>query len=127
MERQLLNIFLILIIFVGCQQIEILEDIPTKNSIPFKADTNTSEIIPEPYADIWDYILINNCKCNDNLWYTVGLFVEQHRPGRESPYSWSQTNTISYNPAKHCNAEFAVWASNLSNGIEVNAAMQLVS
>ena len=66
MERQLLNIFLILIIFVGCQQIEILEDdIPTKNSIPVQADTNTSQIIPEPYADIWDYILINNYSKNE--------------------------------------------------------------
>ena len=60
MERQLLNIFLILIVFVGCQQIEILEDIPTKSSTPVLADNNTSEIIPETYADIWSYILINN-------------------------------------------------------------------
>jgi len=65
MERQLLNIFLILIVFVGCQQIEILEDIPTKSSIPVQSDTNTSEIIPETYADIWDYILINNYSNNE--------------------------------------------------------------
>ena len=58
-------IFLILIIFVVCQLIELLEDIHTKNSIPFIADTNTSEIIPEPYADIWDYILINNYSKNE--------------------------------------------------------------
>ena len=47
MERQLLNIFLILIVFVGCQQIEILEDIPTKSSTPVLLDNNTSEIIAD--------------------------------------------------------------------------------
>ena len=64
MERQLLTIFIILILIVGCQQMGVVEDHNKENiveSIPIN-----SILEPEnktiTYKNIWEYILDNNTK-----------------------------------------------------------------
>ena len=62
MERQLLTIFIILILIVGCQQMGVVED-HNKEDIVESIPIN-SILQPEnktiTYKDIWAYILNNN-------------------------------------------------------------------
>jgi membrane-bound lytic murein transglycosylase D len=69
MERRLLKIILLLILIVGCQQIEVYQENPSElNVIDIGIEANVIEVITTPpYQDVWDFIKQNNTSQNTNI------------------------------------------------------------
>ena len=66
MERRFLKTIPLLILIVGCQQIEVYQESPSElNDIGI--EENVIEIsTAQPYQDVWDFIKQNNTSQNLN-------------------------------------------------------------
>lgn len=69
MERRFLKIIPLLILIVGCQQIEVYQENPSElNDIDIGIEENVIEIsTTQPYQDVWDFIKQNNTSQNTNI------------------------------------------------------------
>jgi len=69
MERRFLKIIPLLILIVGCQQIEVYQENPSElNDIDIGIEENVIEIsTTQPYKDVWDFIKQNNTSQNTNI------------------------------------------------------------
>ena len=69
MERRFLKIIPLLILIVGCQQIEVYQENPSElNNIDIGIEENVIEIsTTQPYQDVWDFIKQNNTSQNTNI------------------------------------------------------------
>ena len=69
MERRFLKTIPLLILIVGCQQIEVYQENPSElNEIDIGIEANVTEIsTTQPYQDIWDFIKQNNTSQNTNI------------------------------------------------------------
>ena len=69
MERRFLKTISLLILIVGCQQIEIYQENPSElNVIDIGIEANVIEVITTPpYQDVWDFIKQNNISQNTNI------------------------------------------------------------
>jgi membrane-bound lytic murein transglycosylase D len=69
MERRFLKTISLLILIVGCQQIEVYQENPSElNVIDIGIEANVIEINSNPpYQDIWDFIKQNNTSQNTNI------------------------------------------------------------
>ena len=69
MERRFLKIIPLLILIVGCQQIEVYQENPSElNDIDIGIEENVIEIsTTQPYQDVWDVIKQNNTSQNTNI------------------------------------------------------------
>ena len=69
MERHLLKTISLLILIVGCQQIEVYQENPSElNDIDIGIEENVIEIsTTQPYQDVWDFIKQNNTSQNTNI------------------------------------------------------------
>ena len=69
MERHFLKTISLLILIVGCQQIEVYQENPSKlNVIDNGIEANVIEIgSTPPYQDVWDFIKQNNTSQNTNI------------------------------------------------------------
>ena len=69
MERRFLKTIPLLILIVGCQQIEVYQENPSElNEIDIGIEANVTEIsTTQPYQDVWDFIKQNNSSQNTNI------------------------------------------------------------
>ena len=69
MERRFLKTIPLLILIVGCQQIEVYQENPSElNDIDIGIEENVIEIsTTQPYQDVWDFIKQNNTSQNTNI------------------------------------------------------------
>ena len=69
MERRFLKTIPLLILIVGCQQIEVYQENPSElNEIDIGIEANVTEIsTTQPYQDVWDFIKQNNTSQNTNI------------------------------------------------------------
>jgi membrane-bound lytic murein transglycosylase D len=69
MERRFLKTISLLILIVGCQQIEVYQENPSElNVIDIGIEANVIEINSNPpYQDVWDFIKQNNTSQNTNI------------------------------------------------------------
>ena len=69
MERRFLKTIPLLILIVGCQQIEVYQENPSElNDIDIGIVENVIEIsTTQPYQDVWDFIKQNNTSQNTNI------------------------------------------------------------
>ena len=69
MERHFLKTISLLVLIVGCQQIEVYQENPSElNDINIGIDKNVIEIsTTQPYQDVWDFIKQNNTSQNTNI------------------------------------------------------------
>ena len=69
MERHFLKTISLLILIVGCQQIEVYQENPSKlNVIDHEIEANVIESSSTPpYQDVWDFIKQNNTSQNTNI------------------------------------------------------------
>ena len=69
MERRFLKTIPLLILIVGCQQIEVYQENPSElNEIDIGIEENVIEIsTTQPYQDVWDFIKQNNTSQNTNI------------------------------------------------------------
>ena len=69
MERRFLKTIPLLILIVGCQQIEVYQENPSElNEIDIGIEANVIEIsTTQPYQDVWDFIKQNNTSQNTNI------------------------------------------------------------
>ena len=69
MERRFLKSIPLLILIVGCQQIEVYQENPSElNNINIGIEENVIEIsTTQPYQDVWDFIKQNNTSQNTNI------------------------------------------------------------
>lgn len=69
MERRFLKTISLLILIVGCQQIEVYQENPSElNVIDIGIEANVIEINSNPpYQDVWDFIKQNNTSQNINI------------------------------------------------------------
>ena len=69
MERHFLKTISLLVLIVGCQQIEVYQENPSElNDIDIGIEENVIEIsTTQPYQDIWDFIKQNNSSQNTNI------------------------------------------------------------
>ena len=69
MERRFLKTIPLLILIVGCQQIEFYQENPSElNDINIRIEENVIEIsTTQPYQDVWDFIKQNNTSQNTNI------------------------------------------------------------
>ena len=69
MERRFLKTIPLLILIVGCQQIEVYQENPSElNEIDIGIEANITEIsTTQPYQDVWDFIKQNNTSQNTNI------------------------------------------------------------
>ena len=69
MERRFLKTIPLLILIVGCQQIEVYQENPSElNDINIGIEENVIEIsTTQPYQDVWDFIKQNNTSQNINI------------------------------------------------------------
>ena len=69
MERRFLKTIPLLILIVGCQQIEVYQENPSEfNDIDIGIEENVIEIsTTKPYQDVWDFIKQNNTSQNTNI------------------------------------------------------------
>ena len=69
MERRFLKTIPLLILIVGCQQIEVYQENPSElNGIDIGIEANVTEIsTTQPYQDVWDFIKQNNTSQNTNI------------------------------------------------------------
>ena len=69
MERRFLKTIPLLILIVGCQQIEVYQENPSElNDIDIGIEENVIEIsTTQSYQDIWDFIKQNNTSQNTNI------------------------------------------------------------
>ena len=69
MERRFLKTIPLLILIVGCQQIEVYQESPSElNDIDIGIEENVIEIsTTQPYQDVWDFIKQNNTSQNTNI------------------------------------------------------------
>ena len=69
MERRFLKTIPLLILIVGCQQIEVYQENPSElNDIDIGIEANVIEIsTTQPYQDVWDFIKQNNTSQNTNI------------------------------------------------------------
>ena len=69
MERRFLKTIPLLILIVGCQQIEVYQENPSElNDIDIRIEENVIEIsTTQPYQDVWDFIKQNNTSQNTNI------------------------------------------------------------
>ena len=69
MERRFLKTISLLILIVGCQQIEVYQENPSElNDIDIGIEENVIEIsTTQPYQDVWDFIKQNNTSQNTNI------------------------------------------------------------
>ena len=69
MERHFLKTISLLILIVGCQQIEVYQENPSElNDIDIGIEENVIEIsTTQPYQDVWDFIKQNNTSQNTNI------------------------------------------------------------
>jgi membrane-bound lytic murein transglycosylase D len=69
MERRFLKTISLLILIVGCQQIEIYQENPSElNVIDIEIEANVIEVsTTPPYQDVWDFIKQNNTSQNTNI------------------------------------------------------------
>ena len=69
MERRFLKTIPLLILIVGCQQIEVYQENPSElNDINIGIEKNVIEIsTTQPYQDVWDFIKQNNTSQNTNI------------------------------------------------------------
>ena len=69
MERHFLKIISLLILIVGCQQIEVYQENPSElNIMDIGIEANVIEISSTPpYQDAWDFIKQNNTSQNTNI------------------------------------------------------------
>ena len=69
MERHFLKTISLLVLIVGCQQIEVYQENPSElNDIDIGIEENVIEIsTTQPYQDVWDFIKQNNTSQNTNI------------------------------------------------------------
>ena len=69
MERRFLKTISLLVLIVGCQQIEVYQENPSElNNIDIGIEENVIEIsTTQPYQDVWDFIKQNNTSQNTNI------------------------------------------------------------
>lgn len=69
MERRFLKTISLLILIVGCQQIEVYQENPSElNVIDIGIEANVIEVsTTPPYQDVWDFIKQNNTSQNTNI------------------------------------------------------------
>ena len=69
MERRFLKTIPLLILIVGCQQIEVYQENPSElNDIDIRIEENVIEIsTTQPYQDVWDFVKQNNSSQNTNI------------------------------------------------------------
>ena len=69
MERHFLKTISLLVLIVGCQQIEVYQENPSElNNIDIGIEENVIEIsTTQPYQDVWDFIKQNNTSQNTNI------------------------------------------------------------
>ena len=69
MERHFLKTISLLVLIVGCQQIEVYQENPSElNDIDIGIEESVIEIsTTQPYQDVWDFIKQNNTSQNTNI------------------------------------------------------------